>query len=191
MIGSGQEGNNPMIRIWDYETGKCLVMFTVDVASLKCITFSPDGSHLAISGKDYTNREMIVVWNISQVQQGGGPIIVAKQVSDFNILTLKFSPFDNMKIASCGKENIRFWRIKNQFIQGSAVVLNQHARNTIFTDLDFENGFKSSDPVENEQMKRMIVCSKSGMVFMINYHTHKLEQFFQIHDGAIHSLSVN
>jgi len=51
-------------------------------------------------------------------------------------------------------------------------VLNQHARNTIFTDLDFESGFKSSDPVENEQMKRMLVCSKNGMVFSINYHTH-------------------
>lgn len=69
--------------------------------------------------------------------------------------------------------------------------MNQHARNTVFTDLDFENGFKSSDPVENEQLKRMLVCSKSGTVFSINYHTHKLESFYQIHDGAIHSISVN
>ena len=102
-----------MIRIWDYDSGKCFVMFTIDVSSLKCLTFSPDGNYLAASGKDYTNRELIVVWNISTVKQGGGPVIIAKQVSDFNILTLKFSPFDNLKIASCGKENIRFWRIKN------------------------------------------------------------------------------
>ena len=68
------------------------------------------------------------MWDIEGIYtENRPPTILAKQVSDFNILTLKFSPFDNLKMASCGKENIRFWRIKNKFIQGSAVVLNQHA----------------------------------------------------------------
>lgn len=113
MIASGQEGSNPMVWIWDYDSGKCLSIITVDVSSLKCLTFSPEGSYLAVSGKDYSNRELLVVWNISGLAWDEKPFIVAKQVSDFNILTLKFSPFDNSKIASCGKENIRFWRIKN------------------------------------------------------------------------------
>jgi hypothetical protein len=79
---------------------------------------------------------------------------------------LKFSPIDSTRLASCGKENIRFWRIKNNgSIRGSAVVLNHHARNTVFTSLDFEYGFKSSDPKENESLKRLFVASKHGMVF--------------------------
>lgn len=140
-----------MIWIWEYDSGRCISIIQCEMSALKCVSFSPNGNYLATAGKDINNWEQIVVWDIEGVYtENKPPNILAKQVSDFNILTLKFSPFDNLKMASCGKENIRFWRIKNKFIQGSAVVLNQHAWNTIFTDLDFENGFKSSDPVENE-----------------------------------------
>jgi len=81
-------------------------------------------------------------------------------------LALKFSPIDVTKLASCGKENIRFWRVKDTGnIRGSAVVLNHHARNTVFTSLDFEYGFKSADRDENEALKRVFVGSKHGMIF--------------------------
>lgn len=80
-------------------------------------------------------------------------------------------------MASCGKENIRFWRLKegNGAIRGSAVVLNHHARNTVFTCLDFEWGTRSVEPRENEALKRLFVGSKHGMVFQVNYHTESLE----------------
>ena len=63
--------------------------------------------------------------------------IIAKQLSDFNILQIKFSPVDKSKLISCGKENIRFWRVKNEHLPGCAVVLNHHARNNVFTYIDF------------------------------------------------------
>jgi len=74
---------------------------------------------------------------------------------------------------SCGKENIRFWRIKEtNNIRGSAVVLNHHARNTVFTSLDFEWGARATshgginpNSKENESLKRVFVASKHGMVF--------------------------
>ena len=116
---------------------------------------------------------------------------VARQLSDFNILCLKFSPIDPFRLVSCGKENIRFWRIKNGHITGSAVVLNHYARNTIFTSLDIESGFKSSDPVENEGLNRVFVVSKHGMVFQVNYHTQKLENALELHDAAIYDIAVN
>jgi len=86
---------------------------------------------------------------------------------------LKFSPIDNCRLVSCGKENIRFWRIKEtNNIRGSAVVLNHHARNTVFTSLDFEWGARASshgainpNSKENESLKRVFVGSKHGMVF--------------------------
>jgi hypothetical protein len=54
-------------------------------------------------------------------------------------------------MASCGKENIRSWRIKdNGSIRGKAIVLNHHARNTIFTSLDFEYSIRAVDPKEKE-----------------------------------------
>ena len=70
-------------------------------------------------------------------------------------------------------------------------VLDHRARNTIFTDLDYEYGFKSSDLVENESLSRILISSKTGLILLINYHTKKLENAFQIHDGPIQSISVN
>ena len=95
-------------------------------------------------------------------------------------------------MASCGKENIRFWRVRDTSnIRGSAVVLNHHARNTVFTTLDFEYGFKSADKDENESLKRIFVGSKTGMIFQINYQSEQLEGTFKTNDGAIFSISVN
>lgn len=71
------------------------------------------------------------------------------------------------------------------------MVLNHHARNTLFTSLDYDHGFKSVDPRENESLKRVFVSTKTGMVVKINYHTEALEGFYQLHDSAIHSISVN
>jgi len=141
-------------------------MVTMPVVSLKCLSFSHDGRFLASVGKDAKNKELIVIWDISRVQRGEKPVVVAKQTSEFNILALKFSPIDASRLASCGQENIRFWRVRDTSnIRGSAVVLNHHARKTVFTCLDFEYGFKSADRDENEALKRIFVGSKHGMVF--------------------------
>jgi len=166
MLASAQEGKNSIIRVWDYATARCITMVTMPVISLKCLSFSHDGRYLASVGKDNHNKELIIIWDISRINRGEKPEIVARQISEFNVLCLKFSPIDSSRMASCGKENIRFWRIRDTGnIRGSAVVLNHHARNTVFTSLDFEYGFKSADKAENESLKRIFVGSKHGMVF--------------------------
>ena len=83
------------------------------VTSLKCLSFSHDGNFLASVGKDVHNKELIYIWDISKIHRGEQPKIIAKQTSEFNVLALKFSPIDSSRLASCGKENIRFWRIRN------------------------------------------------------------------------------
>lgn len=46
------------------------------------------------------------------------------------------------RLVSCGKENIRFWRIKNGHLPAQTVVLNHHARNTVFTAIDYEFSYQ-------------------------------------------------
>jgi WD40 repeat protein len=199
LLASAQEGKNSIIRIWDYHTARCLSMLPMPVVTMKCLSFSPDGRFLASVGKDAHNKELIVVWDISRIHRNEKPEILARQTSDFNILSLKFSPIDNYRMVSCGKENIRFWRIKETGnIRGSAVVLNQHARNTVFTCLDFEHGAHAAttpashpDSRENEALKRVYVASKTGMVFQINYATEALEATYKTNDSSIYSIAVN
>ena len=86
-------------------------------------------------------------------------------------MQLRFSPIDSTRMASCGKENIRLWRIRDRKgldtanIRGSAVVLNHHARDTVFSCLDFEYGFRSTEKHENESLKRIFVGSKHGIIY--------------------------
>jgi len=183
MIASAQEGKNSIIRLWDYQSARCITMMTMPVANIQKLSFSHDGKYLASVGKnvlpkrvrpdedkDVHYKEHIVIWDISRVSRGEKPEMVAKQTSDFNILDLKFSPIDSSRLCSCGKENIRFWRIREGGnLRGSAVVLNHLARNTVFTCLDYEYGFRSNDFQENESLKRVFVGTKHGMVYQINY----------------------
>lgn len=140
------------------------------VNSLVSLSFSHDGKYLCSVGKDSHNKELIIIWDIQGIQRGDKPGIVAKQTSEFNILSMKFSPIDSTRLVSCGKENVRFWRVRETGnIRGSAVVLNHYARNTVFTCLDYEYGFRSADKSENEALKRVFVGTKQGIVFQINY----------------------
>ena len=139
---------------------------------------------------------MIIVWDISRIHRGEKPDIFAKQTSDFNILSLKFSPIDNQRLVSCGQQNIRFWRIKEaRNIRGSAVVLKQHSRDTVFTALDFEYGAYESAvngiDTKSDALKRVYVASKHGMVYQISYHTEQLEATYQTNDSDIYSIAVN
>lgn len=42
-LASGQEGANPMIRIWEYDSGRCISIIQSEMSALKCISFSPNG----------------------------------------------------------------------------------------------------------------------------------------------------
>ena len=106
LIASAQEGENSIIRVWDYHNARCLQMLTMPVKNLQCVSFSPNGQFLACVGKEGKDKryskEMIIVWDISRIHTGEKAVILAKQVSEFNIISLKFSPIDNYKLISCG-----------------------------------------------------------------------------------------
>lgn len=132
------------------------------------------------------SKELIVIYDISHIHSTGRIEIIAKQTSEFNILSLRFSPVDSMRLISCGKENIRFWKIQNHGnIRGTAVVLGHHARDTYFTCLDFnhETGQQNFD--------KIYVGTQHGTVFQINYNSETMETSHKTNNGAIHSIAIN
>jgi hypothetical protein len=75
-------------------------------------------------GTDEKNRDMMIVWDLTQKDKHNRPTLFAKQTLEYNVLFAKFSPYEADKIVCCGRENIRFLRIKKGFLPGCAVVLN-------------------------------------------------------------------
>ena len=89
MIASAQEGvrkkndedgkgKPALIRLWDYLTARCITMMIMPVIEMQAMTFSHDGRYLTCVGLDHHNKELLIVWDISRVQRGEKPEIVAK-----------------------------------------------------------------------------------------------------------------
>ena len=193
LIATAQEDKNALVKLWNYDPNRCIITFPIPLIEVKSLSFSYNKKLLCVCGRDSHNREQILIYNIEiALISGKKPEIIAKQVSEFNILTCKFSPIESDKLISCGKENIRFWRIKGDHIPGCAVVLNHHARDTVFTVLDFE--FSHENPaiaLQSETSKRVFVGSKHGLLFQINYLSRELEGVYKIHDGSVCALSIS
>lgn len=142
-----QEGNKSGVKIWI--DNKCISSFQCPYEKVQQIRLNHK-KHLAMVGLDSYKRQAILVFDISDIEISRRPLLLAKQISDFNILSLKFSPTEPDKLVSCGKENIRFWRVKNQHLPGAPVILNHHARNTIFTVFDFDYFFDDPNPIKQK-----------------------------------------
>ena len=195
------------------------------------LTFSDDGCLLCASAVDGRGRQVLLVWDVTPVrelvaQRRGWraalqPVeaaakaraaslpelrVVGRQVSDFPISRIRFSPFDVGRLVSVGRENVRLWRIKAGHLPGCPVALNKYARETEFLDVAFDAPFASSsgagrsnalsrftrrDPVPAAHQRRMYVGSSAGSVLQVNYDTQALEAVFQLHSGPVHSLAVN
>ncbi len=172
-----------MIRVWRVEHARCIKILTTPYDRINSMSISKDGKLLTTIGKEGQLKELLLIWDISSVEEIK---ILIRQVSHFNINSIKFSPYDQGLLLSCGKENIKFWRIKNDHLGGKAVVLNQYARNTNFICLDFDNPFLG----DNTQGKAY-VGSNTGCIFQISCTTQELEKIFQLHDSSILTIAVN
>ena len=176
------------------ETRKVLCKYSIELKEARCISFSHDSNLLCIAGSDKLSRDEILVVELSPISDSKklSAKIIARQVSEFNILTIKFSPIENDKIISCGSENIRFWRVKNGHLPGGAVVLNHHARNTVFTVFDFDFGEHGNKVLSDRDdvSRRVLVGSMHGFLYQVNYDSRKLEAVLKIHDLSICSLAV-
>uniref|UniRef100_A0A3B4ZIF7 WD repeat domain 90 n=1 Tax=Stegastes partitus TaxID=144197 RepID=A0A3B4ZIF7_9TELE len=158
LLASAQTGNNSVVRVWNYHKGNCLAMFRIHAHSLSCLSFSHGGGILCGVGKDSHNKTMVVVWNTLNVSKRGEVTVLAKAHTDVDIHTMKVTFFDDTRMVSCGRDNIRLWRVRNGMLRSCPVNLGEY-HSMDFTDVAFEEG-SSSD---------QFVSSRSGHIFEIDY----------------------
>ncbi|XP_065414804.1 WD repeat-containing protein 90 isoform X1 [Chrysemys picta bellii] len=206
LLASAQMGHLSMVRLWDFQKGKCLSMFKTHVHSVSSLSLSYSGAVLCGIGKDGHGKTMVVVWNTAQVNQGGEVVVLAKAHTDVDIQTLKIAFFDDTRMVSCGRDNVRLWRVRSGALRSCPVNLGEY-HSLEFTDLAFEKGHSAEREPED---RTLFVCSKSGHILEIDYknftirnarrllpsqiqHSHRREkQTFNSGPGiAINSISIS
>lgn len=123
---------------------RCLTTVLCDMSRLTALAFAGCDTRalqlMAAVGADEYHRPLICLWDISNLRGGGGGpgsaragaggrtprggsvssssslVLLARQLSEFPINRLRFSPYanENCLLVSCGLGNIRFWRLKNK-----------------------------------------------------------------------------
>ncbi|KFZ61612.1 WD repeat-containing protein 90, partial [Podiceps cristatus] len=165
LLASAQAGPLSVVRLWDFPTGSCLSVFKTHVRSLSSLSFSYSGAILCGVGKDGHSKTMVVVWNAAQVTCGGEVAMLAKAHTDVDIQALKIAFFDDTRMVSCGRDNVRLWRVRSGALRSCPVSLGEY-HSLEFTDLAFEEGHAAEREPED---RTLFVCSKSGHVLEVDY----------------------
>ena len=108
-------------------------------------------------------RQSIVVWDVSQVLRSGRTTVYVRGCSDYDILQMVFSPFEDMKIVTCGKENVRFWRVRDEKLRQCSIEwpAGPHHSEDTFTDIAF------SLPNHRDQVM-LSVCNSSSILILFS-----------------------
>ncbi|XP_055662481.1 WD repeat-containing protein 90 isoform X3 [Falco peregrinus] len=165
LLASVQAGPLSVLRLWDFPTGSCLSVFKTHIHSLLSLSFSYSGAILCGVGKDGHGKTMVVVWNTAQVTRGGEVAVLAKAHTDVDIQALKIAFFDDTRMVSCGRDNIRLWRVRDGELRSCPIKLGEY-HSLEFTDLAFAEGHTAE---REPQDRALFVCSKSGHVLEVDY----------------------
>ncbi|GAX72875.1 hypothetical protein CEUSTIGMA_g330.t1 [Chlamydomonas eustigma] len=202
VMASVQEGKQAVVRVWDYHSGVCAAVLNAHAGGMACVSISPDGRALVAVGVDGHNRQLVVIWNIWPLRDGKKAEVVVRQTTDYNIRCIRFSTYEEDQLVACGRDSVRFYRLKAGQLRGVSVRLSapdrkvtsyadgisaSHLGPNIFTDIAFETGLS----VHSGGPCRVYVSSASGAVFEINYRTRALLCVYQLHSSAINSLVVH
>ncbi|KAM4632224.1 WD repeat-containing protein 90 [Discoglossus pictus] len=165
LLASAQTGSLGMVRLWHFKKGSCLAMFKTHAHSVSCLSFSHSGSVLCGVGKDGHGKSMVVVWNTSQASRGGEVVVLAKAHTDVDIQVMKIAFFDDTRMVSCGRDNVRLWRVRGGTLRSCPVNLGDY-HTLELTDLAFEVGHSPERELED---RTLYVCSRGGHILEIDY----------------------
>ncbi|XP_029954629.1 WD repeat-containing protein 90 [Salarias fasciatus] len=165
LLASAQTGSGGAVRLWDYHKGGCLAVFPVHGHSLCCLSFSYSGDVLCGVGQDRHNKRTVVVWNTADVDKGRDVTVVAKAHTAVDIHTMKITSFDDTRMVSCGRDNVRLWRVRNGSLRSCPVDLGEY-QSVDFTDVAFEEG---NAPEQHVDDRTLFASTQSGHIFEIDY----------------------
>ena len=190
LIASAETCAKGNVFLWGVADGRRFVTLKPHSDSISAVAFSEDNSLLVTAGTDQQRRVQIIVWNVqSLTNQTPQLSIVARQLSEFPISRIRFSPFEELTLVSCGRENIRFFRMRKGCLPARPVLLNEFARGFTFSDIAFH---AEPGPMPLDGRKPCaLFASNRGMLLKVDCDQKVVLCAYQLHAGAILALSVH
>lgn len=195
---TAESGPHAMLIVWDLVQGKRLTSLKPYSDTIKAISFNEDSTMLVTVGTDAQHRFLIIVWdvqlllkekNISSQSLSSSGAIIARQISEFSIKQIRFSPFEEFGLVSCGRENIRFWRIRKGHLPGRPVLLNEYSRGYDFNEIAF---YCSPGTSLNDVKKPSVFAASSkGLLIKINCLNDQVICAYQLHAESITSFAIS
>ncbi|XP_063652450.1 WD repeat-containing protein 90 isoform X19 [Pan troglodytes] len=164
LLASAQARAPSVMRLWDFQTGRCLCLFRSPMHVVCSLSFSDSGALLCGVGKDHHGRTMVVAWGTGQVGLGGEVVVLAKAHTDFDVQAFRVTFFDETRMASCGQGSVRLWRLRGGALRSCPVDLGEHHA-LQFTDLAFK---QARDGCPEPSAAMLLVCSRSGHILEID-----------------------
>ena len=184
IIFSGEEGPNPIIRIWKVEDYSCINMFTTPLDELKSLSESLSSKYLCVSGKEQI-KELIIIFKIENLNNIN---ILCKKNVNYGINCIKFVPYSDDILISCGYENIKFYRIKNNSIYEKSVVMDKFAKNNNFLCIDFNKSIFGDNFTDKG---KTFIGSSFGQIIQISNQAQELESIYLVDNSPILNICIN
>lgn len=189
MVSAETEVKNGQIFLWNLNHGSRVASLAPFDGQVVSVAISASESQLVTVGTDAKGRFKIIVWQISSLLQAqitlsnanDHPSIAAKQISDFSVTKVIFDPVVDNALVTCGRENIRLWRMKKHHLSGRPILLNEYCRGFIYQDVCI---------VKEAKDTLLFASSNKGIVLKISYQTEQVLSAFQLHTEPINVFQV-
>ena len=190
LMASAETCAGGAVMIWNIMEGKRIATFRPHVDGVTSVAFNHDNSMIVTTGTDAQRRVQITIWDTQTLTTQGAPLsIVARQISEFPISKIRFSPFEDASLVACGRENIRFFRIRKKHLPACPVQLNEFSRGFIFTDLVFN--LEPGQQLLDAQRSCAFFSSNRGVLLKVDCTKKQVLCGYQLHSGPIQSLAIH
>ena len=198
---SAEGGSAALLIVWNIHASgaKKVAAFRPFEGGIRCIAVRDNEAMLCVVGWDRNRRLQINVFDmqallrdkigITPPSPSKAPVILARQMSDFDVIDMAFSPIAEDSLISCGRENVRFWRMKKGHLPGRPVALNEYARGYDFLCLRFyipESTTSASGPQHSKPC--VFVGSTKGVLLRIDCEKEQVMCAYQLHNAGIVSI---
>lgn len=189
MVTVDSSGDLAMMILWDLKVGSRVASIRPHAGKVISVSINAQETQIATAGYDSKGRCQVIVWDIKalSVSQGvvtskdtNNPAILGKQISDFSLTKMCYNLCEDNQLVSCGRENVRLWRIHRSHLPARPVQLNAYARSITYTDISFDT-----------DKKHIYIASNRGLVLRINGETLQVLNAFELHKQQINCIRVH